>query len=55
MLLLFEVKADLSLDHGYKTVQLLKTLKLDLDKFNKDYGLTQLAEKTLKNFIFIKK
>ena len=49
---LFEVKSGfIPLDHGYKTVQSLEDYySLDLDKFNKDYGLTQLAEKTIKKF-----
>ena len=54
---LFEVKsAFIPLDHGYKTVQSLEDFKnIDLDKFNKDYGLTQLAEKTIKKFHLYKK
>lgn len=49
---LFEVKSGfIPLDHGYKTVSTIEDFKnLDLDKFNKDYGLTQLAEKTIKKF-----
>jgi hypothetical protein len=49
---LFEVKSGfIPLDHGYKTVSTIDDYKnLDLDKFNKDYGLTQLAEKTIKKF-----
>lgn len=49
---LFEVKSGfIPLDHGYKTVATIEDFNnLDTDKFNKDYGLTQLAEKTLKKF-----
>lgn len=53
---LFEVKSGyIPLDHGYKTVSSIDDYKnLDLDKFNKDYGLEQLAEKTIKKFHFYK-
>lgn len=49
---LLEVKSGfIPLDHGYKTVKTIDDYKnLDLDKFNKDYGLKQLAEKTIKKF-----
>ncbi|QKJ61732.1 hypothetical protein [Flavobacterium sp. M31R6] len=49
---LFEVKSGfIPLDHGYKTVATIEDFKnLDTEKFNKDYGLSQLAEKTLKKF-----
>jgi len=49
---LFEVKSGfIPLDHGYKTVKNIADYRnLDMDKFNKDYGLTQLAEKTIKKF-----
>lgn len=49
---LFEVKSGfIPLDHGYKTVATIEDFNnLDTEKFNKDYGLTQLAEKTLKKF-----
>lgn len=49
---LFEVKSGfIPLDHGYKTVATIEDYRnLDLNKFNKDYGLTQLAEKTVKKF-----
>ena len=49
---LFEVKSGfIPLDHGYKTVATIKDFKnLDTERFNKDYGLSQLAEKTLKKF-----
>lgn len=49
---LLEVKSGfLPLDHGYKTVATIDDYRnLDLNKFNKDYGLTQLAEKTVKKF-----
>lgn len=54
---LFEVKSGfIPLDHGYKTVSTIHDYKnLDLDKFNKDYGLTQLVEKTIKKFHLYKK
>jgi len=54
---LFEVKSGfIPLDHGYKTVKNIADYRnLDLDKFNKDYGLTQLAEKTIKKFHIYKK
>lgn len=54
---LFEVKSGfIPLDHGYKTVSTIEDYKkLDLDKFNKDHGLKQLAEKTIKKFHFYKK
>lgn len=54
---LFEVKSGfIPLDHGYKTVKSLEDYnKIDLDKFNKDFGLTQLAEKTIKKFHQYKK
>lgn len=54
---LFEVKSGfIPLDHGYKTVKNIADYRdLDLDKFNKDYGLTQLAEKTIKKFHLYKK
>jgi hypothetical protein len=49
---LFEVKSGfIPLDHGYKTVATIEEFKnLDIEKFNKDYGLSQLAKKTLKKF-----
>lgn len=49
---LFEVKSGfLPLEHGFKTVATIEDYqKLDLNKFNKDYGLSQLAEKTIKKF-----
>ncbi|WP_343614071.1 hypothetical protein [Flavobacterium sp.] len=49
---LFEVKSGfIPLDHGYKTVATIEEFKnLDIEKFNKDYGLAQLAQKTLKKF-----
>lgn len=49
---LFEVKSGfMPLDHGYKTVATIDDYRnLDLNKFNKDYGLAQLAEKTVKKF-----
>lgn len=49
---LFEVKSGfLPLEHGYKTVSTIDDYRnLDLDKFYKDYGLVQLAEKTIKKF-----
>lgn len=54
---LFEVKSGfIPLEHGYKTVATINDYRnLDLDKFNKDYGLTQLAEKTIKKFHLYKK
>lgn len=54
---LFEVKSGfIPLDHGYKTVSNIDDYRnLDLNKFNKDYGLKQLAEKTLKKFHLYKK
>ncbi|WP_445457699.1 hypothetical protein [Flavobacterium sp. HNIBRBA15423] len=54
---LFEVKSGfIQLIDGYKTVKTIEDFKkLDLDKFNKDYGLTQLAEKTIKKFHNYKK
>ncbi|GAA6765779.1 hypothetical protein AAFH68_17170 [Flavobacterium sp. CGRL1] len=54
---LLEVKSGfIPLDHGYKTVSTIEDYRLlDLDKFNKDYGLTQLAEKTVKKFHLYKK
>lgn len=54
---LFEVKSGfIPLGYGYKTVATIEDYKsLDLDKFNKDYGLTQLAEKTIKKFHLYKK
>jgi len=49
---LFEVKSGfMPLDHGFKTVATIEDYRnLDLNKFNKDYGLAQLAEKTVKKF-----
>jgi hypothetical protein len=54
---LFEVKSGfIPLVHGYKTVKSIEDYNsIDLDKFNKDYGLTQLAEKTIKKFHLYKK
>jgi hypothetical protein len=54
---LFEVKSGfIPIDHGYKTVKTIEDFKnLNLDKFNEDYGLTQLAEKTILEFHNYKK
>lgn len=49
---LFEAKSGfIPLINGYKTVKNIEDYRnLDLEKFYKDYGLTQLAEKTIKKF-----
>lgn len=54
---LLEVKSGyIPLEHGYKTVATVEEYRnLDLDKFNEDYGLAQLAEKTVKKFHLYKK
>jgi len=50
--LLIEAKSNyLPLINGYKTVNTIKDFKkIDIDKFYKDFGLIQLAEKTIKQF-----
>ena len=51
-IILAEAKSNyLPVIQGYKTVRNIEDYKsLDLDKFYKDYGLTQLASKTIKEF-----
>lgn len=51
-IILAEAKSNyLPMVNGYKTVLTFEDYKaLDLKKFYKDYGLTQLAEKTIKEF-----
>lgn len=51
-IILAEAKSNyLPVVNGYKTVYTKQDFeKLDLDKFYKDYGLTQLANKTIKEF-----
>lgn len=51
-IILAEAKSNyLPMINGYKTVLTFKDYKaLDLKKFYKDYGLSQLAEKTIKEF-----
>jgi hypothetical protein len=54
---LLEVKSGfIPLDTGYKTVSTIEDYRLlDLNNFNKNYGITQLAEKTVKKFHLYKK
>ncbi|HCY80613.1 MAG TPA: hypothetical protein DHV22_02900 [Xanthomarina gelatinilytica] len=55
--LLIEAKSNyLPLVNGYKTVNTIKDFeKIDINKFYKDFGLIQLADKTIKEFKNYKK